>query len=514
MKKRIAVFSVLLLILSLTACGGPKHGSTQDGKLVWYMGGNNTALGEQKKAEDLFADIPDTIEPGKIYDSLVYTEEMLYGSYALNDLGNDINSVRKDVPFEEVVFNNGTFSISTLPVSVCFGAEHISGTLTGYNYSAFEDITDAHVAALTFATADDVGHVPCIYEVNGKQIVFRAITEADVDAEAGAYQLQDVTFQYDFSLVGPHLTLSRDGVSQRLTSYCFTENVESGLGISAYSKPDSALIAELDCFSCDEAWNYAMKRDGSYYSRSAYKLSDDGLFTIYLESMDANGQAETFIQQYVYIAQSKSSGFNDKFGLILFDGTKQYNYTDNILSREERELKEQGKDTTGMSDADIQAIAEKRSDLFSDLASAFQEQGIAVTIDRSTGEIAMAASVLFSGDSAEITADGKALLDQFLTAYTSIIFNEKYEGFIEKTMIEGHTAPLASSTYESGLPLSTARANTVKDYCLVRDADTGSRLASSLEAVGLSNSKPIYNTDGEIDTDACRRVSFRFIVHI
>ena len=123
--------------------------------------------------------------------------------------------------------------------------------------------------------------------------------------------------------------------------------------------------------------------------------------------------------------------------------------------------------------------------------------------------------MLFGGDSAAITDDGKTLLNKFLAAYTSIIYNEKYEGFISMTRIEGHTAPVAGDTYEDGLPLSQERAANVKDYCL--SSDTGvdtSRLASSLEAVGLSNSKPVYNADGEIDMEACRRVSFRFIVNL
>lgn len=114
-----------------------------------------------------------------------------------------------------------------------------------------------------------------------------------------------------------------------------------------------------------------------------------------------------------------------------------------------------------------------------------------------------------------ISNDGKDLLNKFLKTYTSIAYNEKYDGFISKTMVEGHTAPVSGSTYESGLPLSEQRANNVKSYCL--SADTGvdtSKLSTTLEAVGLSNSKPVYGSDGKIDMAACRRVSFRFIVDI
>lgn len=111
--------------------------------------------------------------------------------------------------------------------------------------------------------------------------------------------------------------------------------------------------------------------------------------------------------------------------------------------------------------------------------------------------------------------NGKELLNKFLSAYTSIIYNDKYKNFISKTIIEGHTAPVAGSTYESGLPLSNERAENVKNYCLSSDSgvDT-SKLSSALEAVGLSNSKPVYGSDGNVDMTASRRVSFRFVVNI
>lgn len=127
----------------------------------------------------------------------------------------------------------------------------------------------------------------------------------------------------------------------------------------------------------------------------------------------------------------------------------------------------------------------------------------------------MDASVLFGGDSAVVIADGKSLLDKFLVAYTKIIYNEKYDGFISKTMVEGHIAPVAGTTYESGKPLSEQRANKVKDYCT--NADIGvdlSKLAATLEAAGFSNSKPVYDSDGNVDMAACRRVSFRLIVNV
>lgn len=168
-----------------------------------------------------------------------------------------------------------------------------------------------------------------------------------------------------------------------------------------------------------------------------------------------------------------------------------------------------------VSGAQLEDVINKKNNLFDDLANAFTNEGIEVTVNKETGEIALDSSVLFGGDSAELTNEGKAFLNKFIKAYTTVAFSEKYEGFISKTMVEGHTAPIEGSTYASGLQLSEERALNVKNYCL--SADTGvdvSKISKTLENVGYSNSKPIYDADGNVDLAASRRVSFRFIVNV
>ncbi len=172
-------------------------------------------------------------------------------------------------------------------------------------------------------------------------------------------------------------------------------------------------------------------------------------------------------------------------------------------------------DFYSLSDTQKQSLVEKTEDLFKDLITTFSEVGLDVKINQSTGEIAMDATVLFGGDSAELTSEGKEFLNKFLKAYTSIIYNEKYDGFIAKTMVEGHIAPVSGTTYEGGMPLSEKRAENVKNYCL--SSETGvdtSKLAPTLETVGYSQSRPVYDADGNVDIEASRRVSFRFIVNI
>ncbi len=521
MKKRLSQIISLILIcafaLTLCSCGkeNSNNGKNENGKQVWYLGGNNVFAGDVD-VEELFEDVKDTVDPSKIYSSIELTEEMLHGVYTLNNKEKDLKTVRKEIPFEEVKFEDSSAELTVLPIAVYFGSENISSSETKYNYSEYENISDYEVAVLELASEDQIGQTPCTYEINGNTLTFKQIKQTSGDEEPFTYKFTGVEFSYDFKLSGPYITFSKGKHSLKLTAYCLTENTKDALSLYGYSLPDSPLIDNLDYFASSDAINYAVMRDGSYYDISAFKMDDAGRFTAYLAEKDLSSKkTDEFINQYAYIIQSSANIFLNSFNIILLDGSKAYYYTDDITDREARSLADQGADVDSLTDEEIEEIAKKKSDLFDDLYKEFEAQGINVTINRSTGEIAMDASVLFGGDSAVITEDGKALLNKFLSAYTSIIYNEEYDGFISKTMVEGHTAPIAGSTYESGLPLSQERANNVKNYCL--SSGTGvetSKLSSTLEAVGLSNSKPVYDSNGEIDMVACRRVSFRFIVNI
>lgn len=168
-----------------------------------------------------------------------------------------------------------------------------------------------------------------------------------------------------------------------------------------------------------------------------------------------------------------------------------------------------------VSGTQLKDVTAKKETLFDDLAAVFEKEGIKATVNKETGEISLDSSVLFGGDSAELTADGKNFLNKFIKAYTTIISSKEYKGFISKTMVEGHTAPVEGSTYAGDLPLSQERAANVKNYCL--SAETGvdiSTIADTLEDVGYSNSKPVCDADGNVDLAASRRVSFRFIVNV
>ena len=519
-RRGLALLLAAVLALSLCACGEKQTNvnkpAMEGGKKTWYLGGNNIMV-SQVDPKALFDGVGNTVDPEKIYSSTTLTEEMLHGVYTLNNKEEDLKRVRNEIPFEEIQFKSGSNTLTILPTAVYLGAGNICSSETRYNYGDFREIEDAEVAVLELATAEKVGQTPCIYEIDGDTMIFKQIEQTSKSGETFTYEYTGVEFRYTFKLSGPYLEFSRDGKSLKLMAYCLTENNDDALSLSGYSLPDSPLIDSLDYCASADAWNYAVRTDGRYYDRSAYKLDEDGRFTVYLSERDlVSGEEEKFVGQYAYILQSNANAFGCRFSVILLDGSKTYYYTDDITQREARVLKEQGTDVDSLTEDQIKKIAEKKADLFDDLYNAFQEKDIKATINRRTGEIALDSTVLFDVNESDISAEGKSFLKEFMEVYISVVFSDKYEKFVSKIMVEGHTD--TSGSYELNQKLSQARADSVKAYCLSDecgvDAAHSDTLKQMLEAIGYSYDKPVYDNQGEVDMDASRRVSFTFVVNI
>lgn len=518
----IALLAVLALCLSLCACGGSDSSKRNPGKSnaakdsVWYMGGS-TGLGSGTNPEAYFADIADTVNPAEIYRNTTITADMLCGSYTLNNREKDIADVRKTIPFEELTFKDGPMEVTILPSAVFFGEEYVCNRLTAYHYSDYKGYTEADVAVLELPSADKLVQICCTYEVDGNSVLFKQIRQTSEEDAPLTYEFTGLELRYGFELAGPCITFSRDGHSLQLTAFCMTENTDEDLWMVGYSLQDSPLIHGIDYFSSSDLFNYAVSRDGTYYKNPSYKFSADGKLTVYAEkSAPGSTEKEIITSQYAYIIQSDASNFLTNFSIVLLDGEKVYYYTDNITQREARVLANDGVDVGQMTDEQIEEIAEKKADLFDELQKEFEAKGIQVSINRATGEIALDSTVLFGVNESDIADDGKAFLKDFMAVYTGVVFSEKYAGFISRIMVEGHTD--TTGDYGTNQALSEARAESVKAYCLSEDcaidaAHIGS-LQTMLEAVGYSYDKPVYDASGEVDMDASRRVSFRFIVNI
>lgn len=175
-------------------------------------------------------------------------------------------------------------------------------------------------------------------------------------------------------------------------------------------------------------------------------------------------------------------------------------------------------DASALSKAEQEEIVRKHKDLLAKLDAAFKSYNINVNINQATGEAALDSSVLFGGDSAELTGSGKSFLKSFINAYSSVLLDKDFDGFIAKVYVEGHTAPVGENSYEKGLPLSKERADVVLNYCLSDECGLSdgsvSALKKIMEAKGFSDAFPVKDKNGNVDMEASRRVNFKFVINI
>lgn len=519
-KKILSLLLAVAALLSLAACGEKRSTpatldtqkqtendepteSTVDGFLL-------------KRDESVSLGTPSaTLDPQAVYDSLTYTPEMFYGEYSLRGGDEAEDAFGANTQYFTWHYNDGLEKeYSVLPYRIQAGKNTLSlilNEIKGYNWMQLSYMSKTPSGSYSLDWAY------CAYTVEGNKLILNVLDSFELDRETNTinYAFTDEVWEYTFAFRGRNLTLSTGGSMITLTSGLNIEGTDDRLHINNCLSPKSESICDIDIisFRYDPEDDYTglyfetVDRESSYESIAV--MEENGLFTFTLALEKSGNKSRQFV--YFYCG-------ND--GLVLTDGNHTYYYNDTRSNRNKDALSgylsaDQTERLDNISDSKLEAIVEKKEDLMADLVKAFEDADISVTVDEESGELAMDASVLFGGDSAVLTDEGKAFLNKFVSAYTAIVFSEKYDGFVAKTMIEGHTAPTSASTYETGLPLSVERANTVKDYCL--SAETGvdtTRLAESLEAIGLSNSKPILDADGNVDMPASRRVSFRFIINL
>ena len=482
---------------------GNKDDESEDG--FWFYQEGHVKLGTPNK----------TLNPEDVYDNLTYTPEMFRGRYVLKGGDSAEDAFAKSATYTEHVdpdYNDGrTMMLSDLPIMLESGKHTLSHYI---NY--IEEYTWARVYFIRRTETEDLlDYYLCAYFVEGNTLTLRLVDEfkVDVDSKNITYSFADIELSYEFSFEGRQLTLSTGTDEITLWSGMNYSGENDYINVEHYLTTGSQPMGNVDYLSLyydGESGNRHISADGIDDDRSyacIARLEDNGLLTI---TIPWDESETTVTYQYVYF-------LCDKDGIILTDGTNTYFYTYDSIDRYKSDLndfitEDQTCKMDELSDSQIEQITQTKEDLLKDLANAFEDEGISVTMDAATGEMAMDASILFGGDSAVLTDTGKDFIRRFVKVYTTVTANTKYADFISHTMVEGHTAPVGNSSYEDGLPLSEERAAVVKAYCLslteyaLQDSD--------LEDIGYSNSKPIKDKDGKVDMAASRRVSFRFIINL
>ncbi len=509
MRKFISILMAIVIVFSFAACSktaDTKASKTDDGSFV-LKNEESVELGTPEKI----------LNTQDIYEKIEYTPEMLYGRYSVKNRfvnsgydSEEMNQFKSYVTYIDDPYSDDDIKISSLPILSVAGIETFDYGLkyeTKYNWISLTFLTD------NGSTKD----YQFAYDIDGNHLKLTGVHWSyDNDTKKLQYEIDEsIKLEYEFTFCGRTLTLSNGDKNVNLYTGTTYNGIDDYLYSDMYISSSNAIDTiqtisfRWDVNDGSRITFICENETGTEYIRNGIaQLSEDGLFTFTVPY-----KTSTKTYQFVYFLCTDD-------GIILTDGENTYYYTDTYWTYTKNDVEknvdiEQIETLNNMSEDELKNLEKKKTDLFSDLANAFNDAGISVQVNKKTGEIAMDSTVLFGGDSADLTNEGKEFLNKFVKAYTSIIYNEKYDGFISKTMVEGHIAPVSGTTYEGGLPLSEKRAENVMNYCLSEDTgvDTA-KLAATMETIGYSQSKPVYDNDGNVDFAASRRVSFRFIINI
>lgn len=129
--------------------------------------------------------------------------------------------------------------------------------------------------------------------------------------------------------------------------------------------------------------------------------------------------------------------------------------------------------------------------------------------------------VLFATGSDALRPEFQHILADFVPRYLKILTSDKFAPAIQEVRIEGHTstfwsnAPTALDGYFRNMALSQARTRSTLEFIL-RSPDGRIHedfLLNKLTANGLSSSKPIVDSVGQVDERASQRVEFRIVTN-
>ena len=443
-----------------------------------------------------------------VFNHLSYQPEMFYGKYISE--GTDGGRLTDDAKqtfldgAQTFTINGAHAKLTTMPFRVDFGP-HCNTTPLNY-------LSGYHWALLYFYDVKgEPAQVQAAYSVDGNSLNMQLIRSYEFDSDKGTldYEFSGDTVKFYYTLDSKGLTLSNSTGSVQL----FPEDLHKEPPV--YEIHDANLYGDSPMLDGIESIELTAEEQfvtvsGTKCPVTGYELTNDGIFKL---KWTQDGTPHAVQTAYFY---------GDDDGLVLMDDKNTYLYTRRSYDLYTKDVNTKNLSVSGseqlarMSDADITAFNERIKALYADLERSLQSAGVSANIDPESGEIALDSVVLFAVDDSAISPEGAQMLSDFLNAYTSVIFDKKYDGFVTAVEIEGHTDPTGNE--ERNQELSQARAEEVLAYCT--SAENGldpavmEKLTPMLRAEGFASAHPIFGADGEVDLAASRRVSFRFIVEV
>ncbi len=123
--------------------------------------------------------------------------------------------------------------------------------------------------------------------------------------------------------------------------------------------------------------------------------------------------------------------------------------------------------------------------------------------------LSMEGRILFPTGSAEISAEGMVVLEQFSKAFEQVLLNEQYRSYIYIILVEGHTDRVPDDNWT----LSTERSVAVVKGMLAMNPNLeNEELVKYFAATGYSEYHPIAFGDTAEDLQQNRRMSFQIIL--
>ncbi len=495
---------LITTVLALTACGEEENadgleqtnGESAEGYL--FDMDAQCELGTSDKA----------LDPQSVYSSINYDYHMFYGSYRILGGKEAEEKYAKEINLIDYT-SDYSDTLTAIPYRFEAGPHTFSNVI---NYARGKHFMRAY-----FYTGEgNMLTLNCAYTVDGNKLILNPVVEQIFDKENNklSYELSDATFEYTFKFNGRQLTLSDATQSVSLNCGLNVTDDEFYVSTENYLSSGSERIDTIDYFRLywdtdENKGRFVVSDENNNYLYGVAKLRDNGIITFTVPYEEGSKTYE-----YVYF-------LCDRDGIVLTDGKNTYYYCAGYSDRNGANISdnvsvEDMSKLDGLSEEKIKEISLKKADLLNDLAKAYEDAGVSVTINKESGEINLDASVLFDVNKYNISQQGKDLLKQFMQIYTSVVFDTKYDNFVSLIMVEGHTD--TSGDYDFNLELSQKRAESVRDFCLSKEcgisSDKVQPLSDSLKAVGYSSDNPIYGADGKVDMDASRRVSFRFVINL
>lgn len=504
MKRIICLIVAVVMLFSVAACSSENEDTANSTNATESNSPTYTMEGQDAVAP---GSVSDPVNPDKVYSSIEYTPEMFYGDYRI--LGGE--EAQKALIDKVGLMDFATAyneQLTSLPFRIKAGPNnltHILGNVKTYDWmELYFQTEDNNLTFLKFA-----------YSVEGNTLTLAALDEYNYDKETNhiSYRVsEDKVLKYQFEFNGVELTLSDGTNSVTLVTCLDVYEDDRYIYSEGYLSPGSESLGGIDMLKFrwsdkDNTHFYAELQDGTCIYDGVAQMAENGVLTLTIPT-----ESGTKVYQAVCFC-----GYND--GMVLCDGTNVYYYNDSYSDRKANGLGgsvsfEELSKIENLPDEKVEDLITKRNSLFDELSAAFTDAGLNVKVDKDTGEIALDSAVLFGFDESAVSDEGKTFLEKFIGIYTSVVFSEKYDGFVSKIVVEGHTD--TNGDYDMNLTLSQKRADEVLNYCLSMGISPEhlASFKSIASSVGCSYDNPVFDEAGNVDMDASRRVSFKFIINL